>query len=270
MKTLRTLIGNTFPVALAGFPYIDYHPAFPYSVFLGPGGAQYNVPQMYWYDIGTSVDAVYAHTYDFNRIYGRPIFPLGPDLQLPPGARHPPLPTALALVRGGRRELVGLAGGHRRSVARDLAADRVAERLQRRTPRSRPLGLQDQGDVVVWAQEHLRQRRPDGRDRRRVRRRDPDRGAAVPDRSRLQATGEIDAATWQALLRYPPAAVRWTRKGAKTASRRARVRGDRAADAAHRRRYRRSATRSPAPVAPGSRRRYRARATCQSRPCSRA
>ena len=62
MTQLRTLIGANFPVALAGFPYVDYHPAYPYSVFLGPGGAQYSVPQMYWLDIGTSVDAVYAHT----------------------------------------------------------------------------------------------------------------------------------------------------------------------------------------------------------------
>ena len=53
-------------MALAGFPYVDYHPGFPYSVFLGPGGAQYNAPQMYWVDIGTSVNTVYAHTYAYN------------------------------------------------------------------------------------------------------------------------------------------------------------------------------------------------------------
>ena len=77
IRTLRGLIGTRFPVALAGLPYIDYHPAFPYSVFLGPGGAQYNAPQMYWTAIGTSVDHVYAHTYEFNRIYARTVFPLG-------------------------------------------------------------------------------------------------------------------------------------------------------------------------------------------------
>ena len=65
------------PLGLAGFPYVSYHPKFPYSVFLGPGAAQYNAPQMYWKDIGTSVDTVYANTYIANRIYGRPIFPLG-------------------------------------------------------------------------------------------------------------------------------------------------------------------------------------------------
>ena len=58
-------------MALAGFPYVDYHPGFPYSVFLGPGGAQYNTPQMYWMDIGTSVNTVYAHTYAYNRVYQR-------------------------------------------------------------------------------------------------------------------------------------------------------------------------------------------------------
>ncbi len=36
IKRLRSLIGYSYPLALAGFPYIDFHPAFPYSVFLGP------------------------------------------------------------------------------------------------------------------------------------------------------------------------------------------------------------------------------------------
>ncbi len=61
--TLRARVGPAYPVGLASFPYVDYHPSFPYSVFLGPGGAQFNAPQMYWHDIGTSVDAVYANTY---------------------------------------------------------------------------------------------------------------------------------------------------------------------------------------------------------------
>ncbi len=74
---LRAKIGPTYPLALASFPYVSYHPSLPYSVFLGPNGAQYNAPQMYWKDIGVSVDTVYANTYIANRIYGRPIFPLG-------------------------------------------------------------------------------------------------------------------------------------------------------------------------------------------------
>ena len=46
-------------------------------MFLGPNGAQYNLPQMYWADIGTTVPSVYSHTYEYNEIYRRPIFPLG-------------------------------------------------------------------------------------------------------------------------------------------------------------------------------------------------
>ena len=74
---LRAAVGRRYPVGLASFPYVDYHPSFPYSVFLGHSGAQFNLPQMYWRDIGTSVGAVYQHTYTDNRIYRRPIRPLG-------------------------------------------------------------------------------------------------------------------------------------------------------------------------------------------------
>ncbi|MGI9082088.1 MAG: hypothetical protein ACR2FZ_07410, partial [Thermoleophilaceae bacterium] len=55
MGHLRKRLGTSYPLGLTSFPYVHYHPAFPYSVFLGPGGAQFNVPQMYWRAIGTSV-----------------------------------------------------------------------------------------------------------------------------------------------------------------------------------------------------------------------
>ena len=77
MRKLRALVGPDYPLALAAFPYADYHPAFPFSVFLGPGGAQYNAPQLYWKTIGDSVDEAFVHTWVFNRPYGRPILPLG-------------------------------------------------------------------------------------------------------------------------------------------------------------------------------------------------
>src|SRR5205085_217045 len=77
LADLRAAIGPDYPIGLASFPYVSYHPSFPYSVFLGANGAQYNAPQMYWHDIGVSVDTVYANTYIANRIYTRPIFPLG-------------------------------------------------------------------------------------------------------------------------------------------------------------------------------------------------
>jgi hypothetical protein len=59
LRVLRARVGPDYPLGLAGFPYVHYHPAFPYSVFLGPGGAQLNVPQIYWKAIGTTVDRAY-------------------------------------------------------------------------------------------------------------------------------------------------------------------------------------------------------------------
>ena len=100
VRRLRALVGPSYPIALAPFPYVDYHPGFPYSVFLAPGAAQANQPQMYWHTIGTSVDQNFSHTYTWNRIYKRPIFPWA----RPTTARRPhrsgasarsPGPTAL-------------------------------------------------------------------------------------------------------------------------------------------------------------------------------
>jgi hypothetical protein len=44
LRKLRGLVGASYPVGLASFPYVDYHPSFPYSVFLGPGGASARLP----------------------------------------------------------------------------------------------------------------------------------------------------------------------------------------------------------------------------------
>ena len=151
--------------ALASFPYVYYHLRLPYSVFLGPGGAQFNVPQMYWKDIGNSVDTVYADTYIDNRIYGRPIFPLGQTLRigvlrrtgaLPRGGRrlrrqgHLLLGLAgnLADRLGGARRAArtahlrdprpGLHGTVRRQQGRPGAVDAGAPRDSRSRPRKRP------------------------------------------------------------------------------------------------------------------------------------
>ena len=83
---LRAKIGVTYPLGLASFPYVYDHPSFPYSVFLGPNGAQFNAPQMYWKDIGNSVDTAYANTYISNRVYGRAIYPLGQTYSHPSNA----------------------------------------------------------------------------------------------------------------------------------------------------------------------------------------
>ena len=84
---------------MTSFPYVDYHPGFPYSVFLGPGAAQANMPQVYWKAIGGSVDAVSAKTVAQNRIYGAPMAPVG---QAYNGSRDR-RPAALPRDLGGLR-----------------------------------------------------------------------------------------------------------------------------------------------------------------------
>ena len=211
MTRLRKLVGGNYPMSLAGFPYVDYHPGFPYSVFLGPGGAQYNTPQMYWADIGTTVDAVYAHT--FSSTASTPLDrSAGTGVQPPAPRPDQALPPDVALLRRGRRELVGLAVGDHRRVARAVAIGRAA-RGYPPTRHLATLGLNARGDLVVWAQEHLVPRgqrlaidggfgpatfRP---------------GRELPERHRLPVGRARRPGDVEALLRYAPIRVRWVHRG---------------------------------------------------------
>ena len=220
VKKLRQLIGSSFPVALAGFPYVDYHPAFPYSVFLGAGGAQFNVPQMYWPDIGTTVDDVYSHTYEFNSVYRRPIEPLGEVAGNPP-------PRQVVRFRQMSRAY-GAAGvswwDWQESSQRDwTAVGQSVGNLPGFTagPAAPSLSIKGAGgiwagDLVVWAQEHLYKAvgpvTIDGSLGSQTR-------AAVEQFQNargLPVTGMVDPATWQALLRYTPVTVTWIKKKRKT------------------------------------------------------
>jgi peptidoglycan hydrolase-like protein with peptidoglycan-binding domain len=217
VRTLRGLIGASFPVALAGFPYVDYHPAFPYSVFLGPGGAQFNVPQMYWVDIGTSVDRVYSHTYAFNRIYQRAISPLGQVYNSPPARdvrRFRQLSRAYGAAGVSWWDWQEAAGGAWRALSQPIGS--LSSFTANNSLAS--LGKGARGDVVVWAQEHL----VSAGQRITI-----DGGFGANTKTAvvnfqaahgLSADGLVGPATWRALLRYAPASVRWTNRGARTAS----------------------------------------------------
>jgi putative peptidoglycan binding protein len=219
LRALRGRIGARFPLSLAGFPYVDYHPAFPYSVFFGPGGATYNQPQMYWKAIGTSVRAVYEHTYLFNRLWGRPIYPIGQTYESP--GRGPLLRfRRFAASYGGLppswwdwQETAGREWGAlgATSALRPLTGYRLnlSHPLLKRGSR---------GDLVVWAQEHLL-----------------GAGAAIPvtgvygrqttaavkdfqEARGLPMDGMIGTMTWQALLGVTPTPVRWSGGQARAAA----------------------------------------------------
>ena len=213
---LRKLIGASYPVALAGFPYIDYHPGFPYSVFLGPGGAQYNSPQMYWMDIGTSVNTVYAHTYAYNRVYEREIDPLGQVYENPPIGQ---IIRFRQLSRTYGAPGVSWWDWQQASTAGWRAISIGAGNLIATATTSTPLlKLHSAGDLVVWAQEHLASAgyatAVDGSY-------GPSTQSAIESFQTAQgltADGIVGPTTWAALLRYSPAAVSWTRSGATVAS----------------------------------------------------
>jgi len=209
IQGLRARVGPTYPVALAGFPYVDYHPGFPYSVFFAPGGAQFSVPQIYWKAIGTSVDQAFAHTYLWNSVYQRPMFPLG---QLYGNPRRADIERfrALAVAYG--------AGGlswwswQSASPAGWTAINTVLPPLVEPPPISGypTLGRGARGDVVVWAQEHLVSA---GETVRASGEFESSTEQAVQNLQALNGlpvTGRLDAATWPVLLRSQPATRDWS------------------------------------------------------------
>jgi peptidoglycan hydrolase-like protein with peptidoglycan-binding domain len=215
LTDLRTTIGPNYPVGLAGFPYVSYHPSFPYSVFLGPNGAQYNAPQMYWKDIGQSVDTVYANTYIANRIYGRPLFPLG---QTYGGVNE-------AEVLRFREEAVdyGATGvsfwDWQEATEKDWAALAAPlAPLTSVTPNTTlpELAQGRKGDQVLWMQEHLASAVPAQETTGIFDAKTAENLRAFQTAHAIPATGITDAATWGALLALQPVAVNWTGGGPKT------------------------------------------------------
>jgi hypothetical protein len=208
---LRKLIGNGFPVGLAGFPYVDFHLSFPYSVFLGPNGAQYNVPQMYWADIGTTVSYVFAHTYEYNEVYRRPIFPLGQLFDKLSAASIEQFNT-LASDYGA----TGVSWWDWQSASLSFFSDidKLGDPSYAFKPSRTAATIYrgNKGDLVIWAQEHL-----SGAGFKLAIDGDfgPETQSAVrafQTRRHLPVTGTINGTTWNALVKVTPVKVTWTRK----------------------------------------------------------
>lgn len=208
IDALRAAVGRDYPVGLASFPYVDYHPSFPYSVFLGHGGAQFNLPQMYWREIGTSVEAVYQHTYTYNRIYRRPIRPLG---QTEDGASG----SEIALFRGlsvryhaGGLSWWDFAWASANGLWSSLSGlyTSVSSIASLGFPL---LGYGSAGDMVLWMQELLASAIPAQRTTGIFASETLADLRSFQARHRIPATGETGPLTWRALLRLPAVRVRW-------------------------------------------------------------
>ena len=212
VATLRAAIGPDFPLGLTSFPYVDYHRRLPYSVFLGPGASQANLPQVYWKDIGGTVDAVSARTYAHNRIYRVPLAPLGQAYNGP----------ASSDLQRFRELWAGYGAGGVSWWSWQAAGDEIWRTLTQPAPRTLApadpgwptLDRRSRGDQVVWLQQHLAAADPavavDGRF-----------SAATETALRglqsargLPVTGETDAATWQAVLTLAPRVVDWAARSA--------------------------------------------------------
>jgi Putative peptidoglycan binding domain len=210
---LRSKIGETYPVGLASFPYIDYHEPFPYSVFLGPGGAQFNAPQMYWHDIGTSVENVFSHTYEENLVYGRPIVPLG---QTYGGVSTHEIVAFRSLTSAYGAQGSSFWDWQETSATNWSAlAEPLSSTFTVPSPElTSPLLKQGaKGDQVLWMQEHLASAIPTQATSGIF------DAATTTDLEQFQtsrgipASGQTDASTWAALLALPPVAVDWTSAG---------------------------------------------------------
>ena len=209
---LRAKIGPTYPLGLASFPYVWDHPTFPYSVFLGPNGAQFNAPQMYWHDIGQSVDTVYANTYIANRVYGRPIFPLGQTYGGVSGEEL--LRFREEAVDYGAPGVSFWDWQETKSSGWGSLAAPLAPLTSVAPNATWPeLSKGERSDEVLWMQEHLASAIPTQETTGVFGSQTLANVQAFQSSHAIAPSGVVEAATWTALLALAPVAVDWTGSG---------------------------------------------------------
>ena len=217
VKAIRKAVGAKYPLALSTFPYVDYHPTFPYSVFLGPGAAQYNLPQVYWHTIGDSPKASLEHTAFWNRPYGRQVMPVG-QLYPYPGRRFPSRQAILKFrrlaVSHGMQGVSWWSWEHAaKSGWKAVGPSPVTKIAGYSGVRGMPLLSKGgpKGDFVVWAQQLLAAggffkgslSYGFGNGTRKA-------VESFQKAKALAVTGKIDERTWKALLKLRANAVRFT------------------------------------------------------------
>ena len=214
IRALRKRVGKNFRIAVSSFPYTDYHPAFPYSVFLGPGAATDNLPQIYWKAIGDSVREAVEHTWYWNSLYDRPINPVGQTYEDPSSKE----------LRQFRRYTANYGAAPSwwswqettNSAWSTLGLDLPGGFNSYSPVTDRPaLSNGDRGDQVVWLQQYLIASGPNlqptgifgGGTTRAVQRFQRSRG--------LGADGAVGSQTWNQLLKIKPVRVNWSGAGAR-------------------------------------------------------
>jgi len=197
-------IGASYPLGLASFPYVSYHPSFPYSVFLGRAGA-----------VRRAADVLEGHrrlgrhrlcetrtspTASTGARYSR-----SADLRRRLGHRNPALPRGGGRLRRPRHLLLGLAGNGHGRLDR---ADDPLEPLTTSPPTSPTRTRQrEKGDQVLWMQEHLASAIPSQVTTGKFESQTAANLEAFQTARGIAASGVTTAPTWEALLALPPS--RW-------------------------------------------------------------
>ena len=218
IRALRARDRRRLPALARRLPLRRLPPGLPLLGLPRARRRPFNQPQMYWKAIGTSVRTVFEHTYLYNRLWGRPIYPIGQTYEDPgagqvlrSSAASPPATAAWRRAGGTGRRPTAPSWGALGSTAAD------------RPGRLRPivehplLKRGSHGDLVVWAQEHLVARRADAAPRhRRLRQADLARAVrSFQEAHGLAADGAIGTTTWSALLDAEPVRVRWAARPAR-------------------------------------------------------
>ncbi len=208
VQDVRGAVGPRFPIGLAGQAEVAEHPTFPYSVFLGPGGFDFDLPQIYWRDLGVSVDRAFLATMGANAIYGRPIVPVGQLYGAPSPAAVISFRSLAAAYGSPGFSFFSLDAAQPAGLA---ALGAPAPTLPRRTLVPPTLHPGADGDQIVWAQELLNAsgaRLPVGgyfgnQTSRAV--------ATFQAGRHLNVNGILDAETWRALMRLSADEPPWTK-----------------------------------------------------------
>lgn len=208
IRKLRKLVGPKFRLSLSTFPYNHYHQAFPYSVFLGPGAATANLPQVYWKAIGDRVRESIRITWSQNSIYERTIFPVGQTWM------RPSRKELLSFRRFAKSYGVAPSWWSWQETSR--GAWRALGEPIRVLPNFRPVSdhpviqAGSRGDMVVWLQQHLVGAGYNvpingiygKRSKKAVRR--------FQNRENLTVDAIVGTNTWNRLLKVRPVRVRWS------------------------------------------------------------